>query len=72
MIVIRDADDVQQQFVCELRALEEIRQRRNQFITESSAEFADVADDPEVGQLLDEARNARPDLTYGPFSATDT
>jgi hypothetical protein len=30
-MVIRDADEVQQQFVRELRALEESRQRRNQF-----------------------------------------
>ena len=34
---------------------EELRERRNQFITESSAEFGDI-NDSEVADLLDEAR----------------
>lgn len=34
---------------------EDLRERRNRFITESSAEFGDI-DETEVADLLDEAR----------------
>jgi hypothetical protein len=61
MFVIRDADEVQAEFVLGLQGI--VHARRSQFIADSSAEFADVADDPEVGKLLDEARHTRPDPT---------